>query len=55
MLTFENLRIEILDEYNAFVIGKWSLARESKPISGYYTLLWKKINGKWLIVSDHTS
>jgi len=24
-------------------------------IGGYYTLLWQKIKGKWVIVCDHTS
>lgn len=37
-----------------YVIGKWELAKE-KPTGGYFTLLWQKINKKWVIVSDHTS
>jgi hypothetical protein len=40
----------------AVVIGKWSLKREKAgDLSGYFTLLLKKINGQWLIVSDHSS
>lgn len=39
-----------------WVLGKWHLTRPEKgDIGGYFTLILKKINGKWLIVSDHTS
>lgn len=37
-----------------YTIGQWSLEKE-KPSGGYFTLLWKKINGFWVIVADHTS
>lgn len=39
-----------------WVLGKWHLTRPEKgDIGGYFTLMLKKINGKWLIISDHTS
>jgi ketosteroid isomerase-like protein len=37
-----------------YVIGKWELRKE-KPAGGYFTLLWRKLDKKWVIVSDHTS
>ena len=37
-----------------YVIGQWELKKD-KPVGGYFTLLWKKINGQWVIVADHTS
>jgi len=37
-----------------YVIGKWELQKE-KPASGHFTLMWRKIGGHWVIVSDHTS
>ncbi len=39
------------------VVGKWHLERsESKGNQeGHFTLLLKKIKGKWVIVSDHSS
>jgi hypothetical protein len=43
-----------LSKASIYIIGKWELKKE-KPAGGYFTLLWKKINGKWVIVSDHTS
>lgn len=37
-----------------YVIGSWELEKK-KAVGGYFTLLWRKINGKWVIVADHTS
>jgi ketosteroid isomerase-like protein len=40
----------------AFVVGKFHLTRPEKGnLEGFYTLLFKKIKGKWLIICDHTS
>lgn len=55
VLTFQNNTIEQLAPDKIFVIGKWSLKRKDADVGGYYTLLWKKIKGKWVIVVDHTS
>ena len=54
-LTFDIIRIDVLNRKTAFVIGKWSLQRKAGDLSGHYTLLWKRIKGKWLIVADHSS
>lgn len=43
-----------LSESSIYVIGQWELKKE-KPTGGYFTLLWKKIKGEWVIVADHTS
>ena len=53
-LTFEINTNEELSKNSVFIVGKWSLARE-KSVGGYFTLLWKKIDGNWVIVVDHTS
>ncbi|MFI5131820.1 MAG: YybH family protein [Chitinophagales bacterium] len=37
------------------VIGKWQLRRSIGNLEGYFTLLFRKINGQWLIIADHTS
>lgn len=54
-LKFTVLSIQQLSPKSAFVIGKWHLARKAGDLSGHYTLLWKKIKGKWVIVADHSS
>jgi hypothetical protein len=42
------------DEYY-FVVGKWFLQRSIGNIGGHYNLLFRKINGKWVIIADHSS
>lgn len=37
------------------VVGKWYLKRSIGDVSGHFTLLLKKINHQWVIVSDHSS
>ena len=54
-LTFEIISLESVGKNTAFMIGKWSLKREKNDIAGYFSLLWKKINGIWLITTDHSS
>lgn len=54
-LSFTILSVEVLSPQSAFVIGKWRLARAKDELSGHYTLLWKKIDGAWVIVADHSS
>ncbi len=56
-LTFELNKIDILSKNSAFVIGKWFLKREKGKgdLGGYFSLLFKKMKGKWVIVADHSS
>lgn len=54
-LSFEILNQETLSDIVVMVVGKWLLKRKSGDIGGYFTLVFKKIDGKWLIVKDHTS
>jgi ketosteroid isomerase-like protein len=54
-LTFDVLKLELLDKENAFMLGGWHLKRDKDAPGGYFTLWFKKINGEWKIVCDHTS
>ncbi|MCB0542114.1 MAG: nuclear transport factor 2 family protein [Saprospiraceae bacterium] len=54
-LHFTLLSVEVLSPESAFVIGKWRLVREKDEPSGHFTLLWKKMDGTWVIVADHSS
>ncbi|WP_461451231.1 hypothetical protein [Mucilaginibacter sp.] len=47
--------MNVLDKNNAFVLGGWHLTRTAGPLGGYFTLWFKKLNGEWKIVCDHTS
>ncbi len=53
-LTFTTISLEKLSTTSAFMIGRYHLKRTNDEPSGYFTLLWRKINGKWVIVADHT-
>ncbi len=54
-LNFAIISVEQLSENMCYVIGTWNLKLKKGNTGGYYTLLWKKIKGKWVIVTDHTS
>jgi ketosteroid isomerase-like protein len=56
-LNFEVIQVIFFNKKQAYVLGKWNLIRaaEKGNIGGHFTLLFKKINNKWLIISDHTS
>lgn len=56
VLKFDIQEIDFLSKKSAWVLGKWQLTREEKgDIGGYFTLILKRINKNWVIVSDHTS
>lgn len=54
-LHFDLLQLKKLSFEYYFVIGKFHLTRTAGDLEGYFTLLFKKIKNKWLIISDHTS
>ncbi|RYF82913.1 MAG: nuclear transport factor 2 family protein, partial [Chitinophagaceae bacterium] len=54
-LTFTILQSELLGPKSAYVTGKWHLTRKAGNLQGHFSLLWKKLNGQWFIVSDHSS
>ena len=55
ILKFGIVKIELLSETTAYVTGKWALTRDKGNISGWFTLLMKTIDGKCVIVCDHSS
>ena len=55
ILSFQIIKVERLATDRFFVVGRWHLKCEAGDLSGHYTLIWKKINGSWVIVADHSS
>ncbi|WP_443944787.1 YybH family protein [Pedobacter sp. AW1-32] len=55
ILTFGIKKVEFLSKDVAFVLGSWNLKRAKDEPKGYYTLLFKKINGEWKVAVDHSS
>jgi len=54
-LTFTLLSLEPIEKMHYRVLGKWELKRIKGDVSGYFTLLLKKIKGKWFVIEDHSS
>lgn len=54
-LDFNLLQVRKLSDSYVFVVGKWHLTRSVGNVGGHFTLLFRKINNKWLIVADHSS
>ncbi len=54
-LSFEINQTTALGELHYLVLGKYTLMREFDQPSGYFSLIWKNINGNWKIINDHTS
>ena len=56
-LQFDILDIEQFSGNTIYVIGKWTLTREESKgnLGGHFTLVFKKIDKRWVIVCDHTS
>ena len=54
-LHFELIRLQRLSPEYYFVAGKWFLTRTIGNLQGDFTLLLRKINGRWYIVTDHSS
>jgi len=54
-LNFNILHIKRLSVLYFSVVGKWHLTRSIGDAGGHFTLLFKKIKNKWVIISDHSS
>lgn len=54
-LDFTIISLQALNKDHYFVIGKWQLNRAVGNVGGHFTLLFKKINGQWKIIADHSS
>jgi hypothetical protein len=54
-LRFDILHVKRLSSRYYHVVGRWSLRRSAGDVGGHYTLLFRRIRGEWVIVSDHSS
>ncbi len=54
-LDFSIVEVKELSAEYFHVVGKWHLARSAGDLQGHFTLLFKKINNKWVIIKDHSS
>lgn len=55
-LKFDAIKYMVLTSDAIFVTGSWQISYTDKdPLGGWFSLIFKKIDGKWFIVADHTS
>lgn len=54
-LAFTDVEISVLSDCDALVFGRWTLERDDTQTTGLLTVHFRKIDGAWLTVSDHTS
>ncbi len=54
-LNLKDLEITILGENAAMAFGQFEVLIKEQKYEGLFTLVLRKIDGKWLIVHDHSS
>lgn len=54
-LDFNIIQVKRLSVIYFSVVGKWHLTRSIGDVSGHFTLLFKRVKNKWVIISDHSS
>ena len=55
VLTFEIKELDKISKDCYSMVGRFHLKRTVGDAEGHFTLLWRKIDGEWVIVMDHTS
>lgn len=54
-LDFDDLRVTAMGEGEAEATGRWRVRTDRKTSSGGFELKFRRIEGRWLIVRDHTT
>ena len=54
-LQFEVMKLNPVSGDAAFMTGRFNLERGKRKSSGIFTLVFRKIDARWVIVYDHTS
>ena len=56
-LNFTNLHCMAIGDQYYQITGNWKLIRTDSlgNLTGFYSLLWKKMDDRWVIVYDHTN
>ena len=54
-LSFNIFHKNELSPHIYFVVGKYRVERNNSILEGHFTLLFRKVNDRWVIISDHSS
>ena len=55
ILSFDLVKVQHLSSDYYYVVGKWHLKRTIGDVGGHYDLLFRKVDGSWVIIADHSS
>lgn len=54
-LAFSNLEVHPLGDGAAWALGRWALDDDGETMGGVFSLIFRELDGRWVIVHDHTS
>ena len=54
-VSFSKIEVTPIGDAGALVLGRWKLKRKSDPVGGNFSLVFRRIGKRWLIIHDHTS
>lgn len=54
-LALSDFEITPLGDSAALVLGRWKVERDSEPLEGNFSLVMRKLGGRWVVIHDHTS
>lgn len=53
ILDYDVIHIELIGENDALLTGKWLRKNDKKFRGGYFSILIRKVHGRWQIVAEH--
>ena len=54
-LAFSDLEVHPLGTGAAWALGRWALDHDGETIGGIFSLIFREVDGQWVIVHDHTT
>lgn len=54
-LEFDHLEFTPLGDAAALVLGQWHLKRANDNLGGNFSLVFRRLDARWVIIHDHTS
>ena len=54
-ISFSELDVAVLAPDAAFAFARWRFEYEGKTSAGIFTLIFRDLNGRWVIVHDHST
>lgn len=54
-LSFNDVDVRVAQGPYALVTGHWKLERDAGPVEGVFSVIFEKMDGRWVIIHDHSS